>query len=189
MEVYAIEIQMYTETKNNKKLKVWVLKFNFSILFLVLAFRGRLCAFSSVMFLTMSFNHHDEFVGGSVIEKVLNGNRISVFYIYNIWRNIALVPLGTFFYPHPCIHLIVVMEEFSFILKNNIRKKKLCYFMKALKWSPRHVISEYISNWHVRRTCVSGKHRKRNEWKKYRMINNFSLCSIGPWIIVLLIIV
>ncbi len=25
--------------------------------------------------------------------------------------------------------------------------------------------------------------------KKYRMINNFSLCSIGPWIIVLLIIV
>ncbi len=78
------------------------------------------------MFLTMSFNHHDEFVGGSVIEKVLNGNRISVFYI-------ALVPLGTFFYPHPCIHLIVVMEEFSFIVKNNIRKKKFCYFLKALK--------------------------------------------------------
>jgi len=23
LEVYAIEIQMYTETKNNKKLKVW----------------------------------------------------------------------------------------------------------------------------------------------------------------------
>lgn len=27
LEVYAIEIQMYTETKNNKKLKVRVLKF------------------------------------------------------------------------------------------------------------------------------------------------------------------
>jgi hypothetical protein len=31
LEVYAIEIQMYTETKNNKKLKVRVLKFNFAI--------------------------------------------------------------------------------------------------------------------------------------------------------------
>lgn len=27
LEVYAIEIQMYTETKNNKKLKVWILNF------------------------------------------------------------------------------------------------------------------------------------------------------------------
>ena len=63
LEVYAIEIQMYTETKNNKKLKVWFLKFNLPILLLLLVFRGRLCALSSIMFLTMSFNNLDEFVG------------------------------------------------------------------------------------------------------------------------------
>ena len=63
LEVYAIEIQMYTETKNNKKLKVWFLKFNLPILLLVLVFRWRLFALSSVMFLTMSFNNLDEFVG------------------------------------------------------------------------------------------------------------------------------
>ena len=60
LEVYAIEIQMYTETKNNKKLKVWFLKFNLPILLLVLVFRWRFFALSTVMFLTMSFNNLDD---------------------------------------------------------------------------------------------------------------------------------
>jgi hypothetical protein len=59
LEVYAIEIQMYIETKNNKKLKVRVLKLylTFSWLF----FLSRLSAFSSIIFLTVPFNHLYEF--------------------------------------------------------------------------------------------------------------------------------
>ncbi|AQK89246.1 COP9 signalosome complex subunit 2 [Zea mays] len=38
LEVYAIEIQMYTETKNNKKLKPWILKSDVSCSYLIALF-------------------------------------------------------------------------------------------------------------------------------------------------------
>jgi len=67
LEVYAIEIQMYTETKNNKKLKVCVLKFYLAIFIFIfffwLVFREVMCLHCSVKFMTMSFDHIDEFVG------------------------------------------------------------------------------------------------------------------------------